>query len=160
MILTYIRQEAEVVIGNDCRLRQIDPRIAERKKNAEQQIALLKKEAEQVKKHLASLYENYISGVLTKNEYLEMKMGYEKRSMEMVEQVRVLQDRQETLENKRSNYASIAKKLATVEKDSILTATLVNDTIAKVVVNSSADISVEFSFKDDFSEVMEALKDA
>ena len=89
-----------------------------------------------------------------------MKMGYEKRSMEMVEQVRVLQDRQETLDNKRSNYASIAKKLATVEKDSILTATLVNDTIAKVVVNSSADISVEFSFKDDFSEVMEALKDA
>ena len=160
MILTYIRQEAEVVIGNDCRLRQIDPRIAERKKNAEQQIALLKKEAEQVKKHLASLYENYISGVLTKNEYLEMKMGYEKRSMEMVEQVRVLQDRQEALENKRSNYASIAKKLAAVEKDSILTATLVNDTIAKVVVNSSADISVEFSFKDDFSEVMEALKDA
>ena len=159
-IIASIRQEAAVVLGNDLRLRQKDSAIAARKKAVEQQIIALQKEAESVRSYLAGLYENYISGVLSKSEYLEMKAGYENRTGEMVEQIRTLREKLETLERKRSDYASLASKLASVGKNTALTSALVNGVIEQITVNGADDISIRFSFRDAFAEVMEVLEDA
>ena len=158
-ILTYIRQEAAAVMGNDLRLRQKDNQIAARKEDVARQISALQKEAEGVKTYLATLYENFIAGVLTKAEYMDLKAGYEKKVSALVENVRTLREGQTKLERKRNEYATLASRLAAVSKDTALTANLVRNTIERIVVNSQTDISVKFSFRDAFEEVMEALCD-
>ena len=159
-ILTYIRQEAKAVMGNNFRLKQKDSQLAARKEDVKRQISSLQKDAEDMKVYLASLYENFTAGVLTKSEYKDLKAGYEEKIAELVEKISSLRQGQTNLERKRSEYATLASKLAAVGKDTALTASLVQSTIEHIVINSPTDISVKFSFCDAFEDIMEALSDA
>ena len=147
-------------MGNNFRLKQKDSQLAARKEDVKRQISSLQKDAEDMKVYLASLYENFTAGVLTKSEYKDLKAGYEEKIAELVEKISSLRQGQTNLERKRSEYATLASKLAAVGKDTALTASLVQSTIEHIVINSPTDISVKFSFCDAFEDIMEALSDA
>ena len=52
---------------------------------------------------------------------------------------------------------SMADKLAAVDKDTALSALLVEQLIERVTVNGPDDVSVKFSFEGGFERVMEVL---
>ena len=52
---------------------------------------------------------------------------------------------------------SMADKLAAVDKDTTLSALLVEQLIERVTVNGPDDVSVKFSFEGGFERVMEVL---
>jgi len=52
---------------------------------------------------------------------------------------------------------SMADKLAAVDKDTTLSALLVNQLIERVMVNGLDDVSIDFSFDGGFECVMEVL---
>ena len=159
-ILSYIRHEAAIVMGNSLRLKQQDKKIAAQRAQAEREIAALRHEAEKARTYLAGLYENFITGVLTQTEYREMKAEYNQKVMECAERVRTLQERQSALEKQTAHYLSLADRLAAVEKSADLTAAFVSQIIESITVNGADDISVKFAFESDFDGLMEVLKDA
>ena len=159
-ILSYIQHEAEIVMGNSLRLKQQDMKIAAQREQTAREIIALKREADRARTYLSGLYESFITGVLTQAEYREMKADYNQKVMECAERVRVLQERQNTLEKQTAHYLSLADRLAAVQKSKDLTADFVSQIIESITVNSADDISVKFAFESDFDGLMEVLKDA
>ena len=156
-ILTIIRQKAEVVIGEALRLKRCDNKIATQKAQVDQEIAELGRQTQKNKALHSGLYENFVKGILTKAEYLEMREDYSQKISGAVERVQQLQTRQSELERQMECCTSMADKLAAVDKDTALSALLVEQLIERVTVNGPDDVSVKFSFEGGFERVMEVL---
>ena len=157
-ILTIIRQKAEVVMGEALRLKQCDSKIAAQKAQVDQEIAELGHQMQKNKALRAGLYESFVKGILTRAEYLEMQEDYNQKISGAVECVQQLQTRQSELERQMKRYTSMADKLAAVDKDTALSALLVNQLIERVTVNGPDDVSIDFSFEGGFERVMEVLR--
>jgi len=158
-IVTIIRQEAENMMGESLRLKRCDGKIAARKDAVNREIAELRQKTVKNKDLLAGLYENFVKGVLTRAEYLEMREDYSRKVSAAVERVQQLQAEQAELERQMEHYTSMADKLAAVDKDATLTALLVNQLIKRVTVNGPDDVSIQFAFEGGFERVMEVLAD-
>ena len=156
-ILTIIRQKAEVVMGEALRLKRCDNKIAAQKAQVDQEIAELGRQTQKNKTIRAGLYENFVKGILTRAEYLEMQEDYSQKISGAVERVQQLQTRQSELERQMERCTSMADKLAAVDKDTALSALLVEQLIERVTVNGPDDVSVKFSFEGGFERVMEVL---
>ena len=156
-ILTIIRQKAEVVMGEALRLKQCDGKIAAQKIQVDQEIAELGQQTQKNKAIRAGLYENFVKGILTRAEYLEMQEDYSQKISGAVERVQQLQTRQAELERQMEHYTSMADKLAAAGRDTTLSALLVNQLIKRVTVNGPDDVSIDFSFDGGFERVMEVL---
>lgn len=156
-ILSYVQSEALIVMGKSLQLKQQDKRITAQKEQTEREIAALQREAEKARSYLAGLYEHFITGVLTQAEYHGMKAEYHQKVMDCVERISALQEGQDKLEKQAARYLSLADRLKTVKKSADLTASFVSQVIESVTVNSPDDISVSFSFRDDFDGLMEVL---
>lgn len=156
-ILAIIRQKAEVVMGEALRLKQCDGRIAAQKAQVDHEIAELGQQMQKNKAIRAGLYENFVKGILTRAEYLEMQEDYSQKIRVAVERVQQLQTRQTELERQMEHYTSMADKLAAAGKDTTLSALLVNQLIERVTVNGPNDVSIDFSFDGGFERVMEVL---
>ena len=158
-IVTIIRQKAEVALGDAMRLKQCDGSIAAQKAQVDQEISELQHQTVKNKALLASLYESFVKGILTRSEYLEMSVDYSQKISGAVERVHQLQTRQAELEQQMKQLTSMADKLAAVDKDTTLSALLVNQLIERVTVNSPDDVSICFAFESGFERMMEVLTD-
>ena len=123
----------------------------------DQEINELGHQAQKNKALLAGLYESFVKGILTRAEYLEMQADYTQKISGAVERVQQLQVRQAELERQMEHYTSMADKLAAMDKNTTLSALLVNQLIERVTVNGPDDISIKFSFDGGFERVMEVL---
>lgn len=135
-ILTIIRQKAQV----------------------DQEIAELGRQTQKNKALHSGLYENFVKGTLTRAEYLEMREDYSQKISGAAERVQQLQTRQSELERQMERCTSMADKLAAVDKDTALSALLVEQLIERVTVNGPDDVSVKFSFEGGFERVLEVLE--
>ena len=86
-----------------------------------------------------------------------MQEDYNRKISGAVERVQQLQTRQSEQERQVARYTSMADKLAAVDKDTALSALLVEQLIERVTVNGPDDVSVKFSFEGGFERVMEVL---
>jgi len=158
-ILTIIRQKADTVIGKNFYLKQADRKIAAQKAQTDKEISDLQLETAKNRKVFASLYESFVSGLLTRAEYIEMQASYSQKISAAAERVRLLQERQQKLEAQMAKYASLADRLSKVTENTELTAALVDQVIERITVNSSDDISIEFQFEHGFDLLKEVLSD-
>lgn len=144
-------------MGEALRLKRCDNKIAAQKAQVDQEIAELGREMQKYKTLRAGLYESFVKGILTRAEYLEMQEDYNRKISGAVERVQQLQTRQSELEQQMERCTSMADKLAAVDKDTALSALLVEQLIERVTVNGPDDVSVKFSFEGGFERVMEVL---
>ena len=158
-LLAIIRKHAEVVVGTHAKLKQQDYKITAKKAEMTAEISKLQQETERNRVFLTSLYENFVTGILTGTEYHEMKADYTQKIETAVLRVQQLQSKQKALENQMERYTDIAKRLAAVSEDTALSALLVNQLIDCVTVNSAEDIHVKFKFESGFERLMEVLED-
>lgn len=157
IILAYIMKEAETVIGNNLRLKEQDPRIAERKASAEKEQKRLLASVEQNRSFLRSLYENLVTGILTSGEYAELKQDYESRITADMAQAQALDEQQKELQKQLHKFSSLAKKLAMIDGNTKLTARLVDELIEKVIVRDRQNVEIVFRFRCGFEQVREVL---
>ena len=156
-ILIVIRQKAGAVMGSGLYLKRQDSKIAAKKAAVDREIDQLRGETEKNQALLKGLYENFVTGILTRAEYLELKEDYSGRVRAAVERVRELQARQSELEALVKDCASLADKLATAEKDKALTARLVEQVIERVTVSGPGDVAIQFRFEDSFIRLARSL---
>lgn len=157
IILAYIMKEAETVIGDNLRLKEQDPRIAERKASAEREQKRLLASVEQNRSFLRSLYENLVTGILTSGEYAELKQDYESRITAEMAQAQALEEQQKELQKQLHKFSSLAKKLSLIDGNTELTARLVDELIEKVIVRNRQNVEIVFRFKCGFEQVREVL---
>lgn len=156
-ILTIIRQEAVIMAGKRTRMEQCGGKIAAQKRKTDKELSKLLQKAEETRTLLAGLYEHYVTGVLTRAEYLEMKQSYSQELRDAAERVQTLQMRQQTLESEMKQYVSLADRLSEVDENTTLSALLVDQLIERVTVNGSDDITIEFRFENGFAALKEVI---
>lgn len=153
-VLTIVRKEAAVIMGAGYRLKQNDETFA-LKADLKKQISLLCQEIERDRKYLISLYENYVSGILYKAEYTELKTGYEQKIRAATVRSQQLSERKRNLEKNLNDYIELADWLASANGNMTLTSDLIDRLVDRIVVYSALEIAVYFKFKDEFGEVLE-----
>ena len=156
-ILIVIRQKAGAVMGSGLYLKRQDSKIAAKKAAVDREIDQLRGETEKNQALLKGLYENFVTGILTRAEYLELKEDYSGKVRTAVERVRELQAQQSELEALVKDCASLADKLAAAEKDKALTARLVEQVIERVTVSGPGDVAIQFRFEDSFIRLARSL---
>ncbi len=156
-ILIVIRQKAGAVMGSGLYLKRQDSKIAAKKAAVDREIDQLRGETEKNQALLKGLYENFVTGILTRAEYLELKEDYSGKVRTAVERVRELQAQPSELEALVKDCASLADKLATAEKDKALTARLVEQVIERVTVSGPGDVAIQFRFEDSFIRLARSL---
>ena len=156
-ILVVIRQKAGAVMGSGLYLKRQDSKIAAKKAAVDREIDQLRGETEKNQALLKGLYENFVTGILTRAEYLELKEDYSGKVRTAVERVRELQAQQSELEALVKDCASLADKLAAAEKDKALTARLVGQVIERVTVSGPGDVAIQFRFEDSFIRLARSL---
>ena len=157
LILTIIQEQAEVVLGKSLQLKQQDKKVNERKKDTERELFELRRTVESNRKFLTSLYENLMNGTLTRQEYLDLKSGYESKITSAMDHMKELQEKQAELDRKLAHFFSLADRLAEARNDTALTSQLVNQVVDRITVNSNDDITVEFSFQHEFDHIGEVF---
>lgn len=158
-ILAIIRREAEAAAGNSLRLKQRDKKYAVQRTEIERKIANLNREAEKARSYQVGLYQNFVAGVLTREEYAELKEGYSRKICQTVDHVRQMQEQQSFLERQSKEYFTLAERLDAAGKNAVLTASLVDQTIERITVDSPCDVTIRFRFADTFAKLLEALDD-
>lgn len=156
-ILIVIRQKAGAVMGSGLYLKRQDSKIAAKKAAVDREIDQLRGETEKNQALLKGLYENFVTGILTRAEYLELKEDYSGKVRTAVERVRELHAQQSELEALVKDCASLADKLAAAEKDKALTARLVEQVIERVTVSGPGDVAIQFRFEDSFIRLARSL---
>ncbi len=156
-ILIVIRQKAGAVMGSGLYLKRQDSKIAAKKAAVDREIDQLRGETEKNQALLKGLYENFVTGILTRAEYLELKEDYSGKVRTAVERVRELQAQQSELEALVKDCASLADKLAAAEKDKALTARLVEQVIERITVSGPGDVAIQFRFEDSFLRLARSL---
>lgn len=153
-VLSIIRQQATVIIGNGCRLKR-NGKAAEQRAAIGKEIDRLQQEAERDRKYLISLYEYFVSEVLSKTEYTELKTGYEQKIKAATSRLQQLLEQQKELEVQMTNYIELSDWLASMKEDITLTGALVDRLVDRIVVYSAQEVKVYFRFKDESDEVLE-----
>ena len=158
-ILSTIQQEAKAVLSNRLMLKQDNSRLSKQKADTAREISRLQAEVDKNRKFMSTLYENFVSGLLTGTEYTEMKAGYEQKISQGVSSIQSLTAQMKELECQVGQYITLAGQLEKVSQDTELTAQLVDQLIERVTVFSSTEIKVDFRFHTGFERVMEVLAD-
>lgn len=157
-ILTNLRREAKIVIENIWRLKRRGGGAADKNK-AEHEILELRSEIEEKRARQAILYQGFVDGVLGRAEYMSAKEDYNQEILQAVERVRFLQERQRCMEQEMEAYSVLAERLAALDEDTVLTASLVEETIERVTVDESGGVSIRFRFNDVVSGLVGAVDD-
>lgn len=158
-ILTIIRKEAEVIIGNSLRLQQSSGKLEQDKAEISREISKLRQSAADSRKYLTGLYENFVSGILTTEEYHALKANYEGTIAAAAQRIQKLQHQQTERSAQVTDYISMADRLAGIRKDSKLSALLVEQLIEHIIVSGPEDIVIQFRFERGFARVAEVLAD-
>lgn len=154
VILDIIQKQASIIINNGCWSKR-NGKVAEQSAAIGKEIARLQQETERDRKYLISLYEHFVSGVLSKTEYTELKTGYEQKIKAATSRSQQLLEQNRSLERDLNDYIELSDRLASLKGDITLTGDLIGRLVERIVVYDKQNISVHFKFRDEFGKVVQ-----
>lgn len=154
VILDIIQKQASIIINNGCWSKR-NGKVAEQSAAIGKEIARLQQETERDSKYLISLYEHFVSGVLSKTEYTELKTGYEQKIKAATSRSQQLLEQNRSLERDLNDYIELSDRLASLKGDITLTGDLIGRLVERIVVYDEQNISVHFKFRDEFGKVVQ-----
>ncbi|MCL1842322.1 MAG: recombinase family protein, partial [Defluviitaleaceae bacterium] len=105
-------------------------------------------EIEKNNRFLKSLYESLASNDITKEEYRELKVGYEEKISALTAKEKALREEMIAQIAKNSAKTKAAKRLANVRRIADLTAESIDKLVEKILVFEESNIEVWFKFTD------------
>lgn len=157
--VTFIlEKELSVALGMSLPLFQLEAWQKQQQDALRQRISSLRREIEKKRQLIRGLYENYVQGILTSEEYLSLKEDYEQSINVLGAQIKELETEIEKLGDQLVQYRSMEKDAQTLEKDHVLTAELIERLIERIDVTHEREIRVTFRFKSQFAFQGEVVK--
>lgn len=133
------------------------PQQAAERSEMRDKITSRKQEIQRLHGLVRSLYENLITGVLTKDEYFSYKEKYEARIGELAQEVAQLEKGLKTLDKQMEQYRVLAKDAENLRQDRELTAALIDRLIDRIEISTDKQITVRFRFQSEFDDCEEVL---
>lgn len=133
------------------------PQQAAERSEMRDKISSRKQEIQRLHGLVRSLYENLITGVLTKDEYFSYKEKYEARIGGLAQEVAQLEKGLKTLDKQLEQYRALAKDAENLRQDRELTAALIDRLIDRIEISTDKQITVRFRFQSEFDDCEEVL---
>jgi hypothetical protein len=148
-LLTIIRKHAETVIGRSLRLRENSAATDAERGAVKAELAALRQDADKNARMLKSLYENLVNGLITADEYREMRDNYEEAAKAKLALATELASRQTELNKQTAEYFELSALMETASESGI-TGEIVERLVDRIKVYADKHIEVEFRFESGF----------
>ena len=108
-------------------------------------------ELEVIQKYKKKTYENYVDGVLDKEEYLMYKTEYEKHDQEIRTKIQQIEQERDCFGKTEELYENWIEKFIKYGTLSEVTREIVIELIDKIVVNGNNSIDIVFKYQSPYS---------
>nr|WP_312577732.1 recombinase family protein [Sedimentibacter sp.] len=154
-LLIMIQKHADIVIGKAIRLKKSKPALEARHTAVKSQLAALRQALDRDRRMVKSLYEGLVSGIITSDEYRQMREDYETKIAAHVTQAQELECRQSELEAQAAQCLALSDLIEGIKGKEDITAAVIDRLIDRIRVFSDRHIEVDFSFESGFERVRE-----
>ena len=124
---------------------------------ADQQIERLQKELAAVQKYKKKTYENYVDGVLDKEEYLSYKAEYEKQDKDIRAKIQLAEQEKDSFGEAEESYENWIEKFIKYGTLSEVTREIVTELIEKIIVNGDKSIDIVFKYQSPYPVEKQAV---
>lgn len=145
-----IEKELTVALGMSLPLFQLEARQKQEKDKLKIQMSAKRQEIEKTRRLIRGLYENFVQGILTNDEYFELKADYEYAINALSGEIEVFEKSMDSLDNQLARYRAMEKDAKTLAQDHVLTAELIERLIERIEIDHERNIHVTFRFKNEF----------
>lgn len=96
------------------------------------------------------MYENFVQGILTNEEYFELKADYEESINTLSSGIEALEKDMDAMNSRLVRYRAMEKDAKSLAQDHTLTAELIDRLIERIEIDHERNIHVTFRFKSEF----------
>ena len=118
---------------------------------ADQRIDHLESKVAGIQKYKKKTYENYVDGVLSKEEYIAYKADYEKEEQEIRTKIQEAEAEKESSAETEESYENWIEKFIQYGTLTEVTREIVTELIDQIVVNSGKSIDIEFKYQSPYA---------
>ena len=162
IVIHEIERQAELAWkenDKDELLKAADRRreVQKRCEEADQKIERLQKELAGVQKYKKKTYENYVDGILDKEEYLSYKSEYERQDQDIREKIRQTEQEKENFGEAEESYENWIEKFVKYGKLEEVTREIVTELIDRIIVNGDKSIDIVFKYQSPYPSGKQAI---
>ena len=147
--LITLYKQAEVILGRYIQLEC----AAATPDNSDAELREINKGLDKDGRMLRSLYESMVSGLITKDEFVQMKKDYEAKIEALSKQADEIRNRRYETQSHTTEYTNFADAVSAELCDDSLTAELIKRLVREIRVRPDKSFDVVFRFRDEFQEV-------
>jgi DNA invertase Pin-like site-specific DNA recombinase len=153
-LLSMIQAHTDVIFGNTAKLRRTSFKTDVMRDNVKNELTTLKNEADKDGRMLKSLYESLVSGLISTDDYREMRNGYETKMQINLARSAELSKTLGELDSQIAEYMELSDLITDAETNGI-TEKVINSLISGIRFYSGKRIEVDFLFDNRFDIVNE-----
>ena len=150
MVTAILEKELSVVLGMSLPLFQLEAKQKQDKDRLKTQMSARRQEIEKKRRLIRGLYENFVQGILTNEEYFELKTAYEESIGTLSGEIEALEKDMDALDSRLVRCRSMEKDAKSLAQDHALTAELIDRLIERIEIDHERNIHVTFRFKSEF----------
>ena len=148
-ILTILHKQAEAILGRYVTIEK----AAAAPDNSAAELREVNQRMDKDGRMLRSLYENMVGGLITQDEFIQMKADYEGKIAALSKQADEIRERKYTTKAAATEYRDIAEAVAAAISDDTLTTEIIDRLVDKIKVHPDKSFEVLYKFRDEFREV-------
>ena len=149
-VTAILEKELSVALGMSLPLFQLEAKQKKDKDRLKTQMSARRQETEKKRRLIRGLYENFVQGILTNEEYFELKTAYEESIGTLSGEIEALEKDMDALDSRLVRYRSMEKDAKSLAQDHALTAELIDRLIERIEIDHERNIHVTFRFKSEF----------
>lgn len=159
-VTSILEKELTVALGMSLPLFQLEARQKQKKDELRGKMSVKRQEIEKKQRLIRGLYENFVQGVLTSEEYFDMKADYEMAISALSGEIEQLEKGMDALDGQLAKYQEMEQDAKTLAQDHALTAELIERLIDRIEINHERNIHIRFRFQNEFQGKVVAPCDA
>lgn len=105
---------------------------------------------------LNSLYENLVNGIITQEEYQEMRTNYGNKISDTIRKINEVENRQTELEKQYNQYCDLTDAVSDIIENNTLTKELIDKLILRIEVYKGKRVEITYSFNNEFESEVSA----
>lgn len=149
-VTVILEKELSVALGMSLPLFQLEAKQKQDKDRLKTQMSARRQEIEKKRRLIRGLYENFVQGILTNEEYFELKTAYEESIGTLSGEIEALEKDMDALDSRLVRYRTMEKDAKSLAQDHALTAELIDRLIERIEIDHERNIHVTFRFKSEF----------
>ena len=149
-VTAILEKELSVALGMSLPLFQLEARQKQKKDGLKSEMSAKRQDIEEQRRLIRGLYENFVQGILTSEEYSKLKAGYEESITALSGDIEALEKDMDALDEQLVRFRAMEKDSKSLAQDHVLTAELIERLIDRIEIDHERNIRISFRFKNEF----------